>query len=100
MTTLSPKAMRFVAIAMRYATELDRAIWQAATVDQDVSPELPLAAVRAALNALGIYGQRIAERLQDGALDEDETADLSNDFRLVCSLQKGLGSITLKQSVC
>jgi hypothetical protein len=87
MQTLSPKASRFVAIAMREASEHDRAIWEA--VDHDTSKELPAAAMKAALNALSQYEERLRTRLM-ASDDEDEMADLSNDLGFVCSIERGL----------
>ena len=88
MTILSPKATRFVARAMRDASDMDKAIW--AAIDHDTSKDIPPAAVSVALTALGLYEQRLRARLNSGALDEDETADLSNDLGFVCSLERGL----------
>jgi hypothetical protein len=87
MKTLSPKALRFIAVAMRYASDGDRALW--AAMDIDTSDDIPLPAARAAFNALTSFERRLRERLDQPGLDENETADLSNDLGFVTGLVRG-----------
>jgi len=88
MAVLSPKAAQYVAFAMEYAPERDRAIWKAA--DRDTSKDLPEPVVRVALSALQNFEGKLQARLDTPGLGEDETADLSNDLGTVQAIERGL----------
>jgi hypothetical protein len=84
---LTPKNVRFVANAMRFADMPARAVWEA--VDKDTSKDLPAAAERAALSALCAFEKALRARLKTLA-DEDEIADVSNDLGTVRAIERGL----------
>jgi hypothetical protein len=87
--TLSPKAVRFIEIAMREIEDQGvRAVWDAR--DRDVGDGLPDAVARAALAALQQFEHRIHLRLETPSLTEDEASDLSNDLGFVFSIESDL----------
>jgi hypothetical protein len=88
MIEISPKSLHFIDFAMRDASPHDRAVW--AAVDRDTSRELPPPALDAALHALQVFEKKIQARLASSGLDEDETADLSNNLGTVRSIERGL----------
>jgi hypothetical protein len=89
MAMLSPKARRFVAIAIDgCGDDRAKAIWSA--VDKDIAGDLPDAAARVALAALQRLEGRVRDRLQSSAMGEDEAADLSNDLGLICAIESDL----------
>ena len=88
MTALSPKAIRFIEIAMGEIEDQGvRSVWNA--TDRDVGGPLPDAAARAALTALHQFEHRLHVRLEQST-DEDETADISNDLGLVFAIKSDL----------
>jgi hypothetical protein len=87
--TLSPKAVRFIDIAMReIEDQVARAVWDAR--DRDVGDGLPDAVARAALTALQQFEHQIHLRLEAPSLSEDEASDLSNDIGFVFSIETDL----------
>jgi hypothetical protein len=88
MIKLSPKAMRFIDRAARDLPADDRSVWE--RVDRDPSKALPDDAAKVALMALERFAGRLRDRLAAGGLDDDETADLSNDLGFVCAIESDL----------
>lgn len=89
MVMLSPKARRFISIAIDgIDDDLVKAVWHA--VDKDTAGDLPDAAARAALVALRRLESRVRDKLDNLAIGEDETADLSNDLGLICAIEGDL----------
>jgi hypothetical protein len=88
--TLSPKAARFIEIAMQEIGDGSvRAIWDRR--DRDVGGGvLSDAVARAALAALQQFEHRIHMRLEARPLDEDDASDLSNDLGFVNSIKSDL----------
>jgi hypothetical protein len=88
MTNLSPKAIRFIEIAMAGAEDRGvKAVWDA--VDRDIGGPLPDAAARAALTALQQFERQLYVQLEQSA-SEDESADISNDLGFVFSIKSDL----------
>ena len=88
MTKLSPKAMRYVDMAMRDIPSMDtKTIWSAA--DRDPSKDLPEHVAKAALVALAHFEQSVRERLRV-AIREDEVSDLSNDLGVILAIERDL----------
>jgi hypothetical protein len=86
MTNLSPKAIRFIGIAMEGIEDRGvRSVWEAV----DSGGPLPDAAARAALAALQQFERRLYARLER-ATDEDEASDISNDLGFVFSIKSDL----------
>jgi len=89
MVALSPKARRFIAIAIDGLEDSQaKAIWSA--VDKDTAGDLPDAAAHAALTALQRLERRLRARLESRTVGEDEASDLSNDLGLVCAIESDL----------
>ena len=87
MTKLSPKAMRFVDIAMRDMGPKEKKIW--ASIDPAPASELSLKAAEVALAALAHYETFVRTRLAS-ARSEDEISDLSNDLGFICAIERDL----------
>ncbi len=88
MTSLSPKAIRLIGIAMAEIGDQGvKAIWNA--VDRDVGGRLPDAAARAALTALQQFERRLYAQLEQST-DADEASDISNDLGFVFSIKSDL----------
>ena len=87
MTSLSPKAIRFIDLAVKELGDRQiSTIWHA---DRDVAGELPDAAARGALTALAEFERRLCAQL-DRTTDEDEASDISNDLGLVRAIEGDL----------
>jgi hypothetical protein len=87
MTKLSPKAMRFVDIAMRDMGPAEKRIW--ASVDRAPASKLSVEAAEVALAALGHYETFVRNRLSV-VRSEDEVSDLSNDLGFICAIERDL----------
>ena len=87
MTKLSPKALRFVAMAMRDMGPKEKAVW--AKVGRAQLTKLSVEAAEVALIALGHYEKFVRQRLAV-ARDEDEVSDLSNDLGFICAIERDL----------
>jgi hypothetical protein len=87
MTSLSPKAIRFIEIAMAGVEDQGvKAVWNA--MDRDIGGPLPDAAARAALTALQQFERQLYAQLEQSG--EDESADISNDLGFVFSIKSDL----------
>jgi hypothetical protein len=85
MISLSPKAVRFIDIAVRRLDdEAVKAIW--ASRDHDLGGALTDPVARAALTALAQFERHLRAQLET-TTDEDEVSDLSNDLGLVSSIE-------------
>jgi hypothetical protein len=87
MTKLSPKAMRFVDIAIRDMGPREKAVW--AQVPHDPTKQLSAEAAEVALAALGQFESLVRRRLS-AARSEDEISDLSNDLGFICAIERDL----------
>ncbi len=87
MTKLSPKAMRFVDIAIRDMGAREKAVW--AQVPHDPTKQLSAEAAEVALAALGQFESLVRRRLS-AARSEDEISDLSNDLGFICAIERDL----------
>jgi hypothetical protein len=86
MTTLSPKAIRFVdAAVIKSESEQIRATWNA--FNREPARELSEEVARAVLGALEQAELDLRSRLKSSALGEDEAADLSNDLGFICAIK-------------
>jgi hypothetical protein len=86
MTDLSPKAIRFIGIAMEDIEDRGvRAVWEAV----DGGGPLPNAAASAALVVLQQFERRLYARLER-TTDEDDASDISNDLGFVFSIKSDL----------
>jgi hypothetical protein len=89
MTVLSPKSLRFIAMAIEEVGDSSaKAAWRA--LDKDASNDIPPAARRAARIALSEYERRLRAALERPDLDEDEAADIANDIGTVCAIERTL----------
>lgn len=86
MTTLSPKAWRFVDIALKEMGEHGRMV--GASLHRDPSRELSAKTAETVLMALGHFEQALRKRLATGGLSEDEASDVSNDLGFVCAIEQ------------
>jgi len=88
MTKLSPKATRFIDVAMDETADRDiKTVW--ASIRHDPGTELPDRVARAVLTALSQFESRLRARL-DRPMHEDEASDLSNDLGFVCAIENDL----------
>ena|SRR5437899_1192244 len=89
MTTLSPKAVRFVDAAV-IGSESDqiRAVWSA--FKREPTKELSDEVARAVLGALQHADRHLRSRLTSSSLGEDEAADISNDLGFICAIKRDL----------
>jgi len=89
MTTLSPKAMRFVdAAVIKSDSDQIRATWNA--FKRERAKELSEEVARAVLGALQQAELHLRSRLKSSSLGEDEAADLSNDLGFICAIKHDL----------
>jgi hypothetical protein len=89
MTTLSPKALRFVdAAVVKSDSDQIRAVWNA--FKREPAKELSDEVARAALRALQQADVHLRNRLASSSLAEDEAADISNDLGFICAIQRDL----------
>jgi hypothetical protein len=93
MTMLSPKAWRFVDIALKDMGERGSAV--GASLDRDPTHELSARTAETVLTALNHFEQTLKARLASGGLSEDEASDASNDLGFVRAVEhdvsQGLG---------
>ena len=88
MTSLSPKAVRFIDTAIeRVEDQTAKAIWHAR--DRDIGAALSDAEARAALTALQQFEHRLHLRLE-ASTDENELSDISNDLGFIFSIETDL----------
>ncbi len=89
MTKLSPKAMRFIDAAVTKSESKEiRATWKA--FKRNPSKELSDEVARTVLGALQQAERDLRSRLKSSSLEEDEAADLSNDFGFIRAIQSDL----------
>ena len=89
MTILSPKAIRFISIAMERADDRSaRAVW--ASRDMDTSGDLSPSVARAALGVLSQFEQQLRRELEKPGIGEGEASDLSNNLGLVIATKRTL----------
>jgi hypothetical protein len=88
MTTLSPKAVRFVDDAVRrFENAQVAAAW--APFAHAPAGELPASTAAAVLRALEHAEQALRAEL-NRTHDEDEASDLSNDLGFICAIENDL----------
>ncbi len=88
--TLSPKARRLVAEAVRDLPDARaRDTWRTWAEGARLG-ELPQSVAVVALDALQLAARQIKERLQSGDLDEDRYAELANDLGFIRAVASDL----------
>jgi hypothetical protein len=87
---LSAKAQRFVAEAARDLSGTGRRDLLLSWLDRSGEQDLPPQIATLALGALERFEFWLRQRLESGAVDEDQRADLMNDIAFVHSIESDL----------